>query len=81
VSITPRPLGARRRRPRRMETIGRWLLRIAIAGAIFAVGVAVGQALEDRPEAGEPVTTFGTIRPWTRTTTTTGPTVTTAPPS
>lgn len=79
MSVTPRPFGARRRRPRRTETIGRWVLRIAIAGAIFAVGVAVGQALEDRPEAGEPVTTFGTIRPWTGTATT-GPTTTTVAP-
>jgi hypothetical protein len=29
--------------------------------------VAVGQALEDRPEAAKPVTSVATIKPWTQT--------------
>jgi hypothetical protein len=71
VSLHPRPVGDRdRRRRRRTGTLARWLVRAVIAAVIFALGVAVGQALEDRPEAGEPVTTFGTIQPWTQTTTT-----------
>jgi hypothetical protein len=34
---------------------------------VFGIGVAVGQALEDRPKAGKPVTNVSTIRPWTQT--------------
>ena len=34
---------------------------------VFAAGIALGQALEDRPEAGTPVTSFATIEPWTQT--------------
>jgi hypothetical protein len=34
---------------------------------VFAIGVAVGQALEDRPPASEPITNITTIRPWTQT--------------
>jgi hypothetical protein len=45
----------------------RWLVRFVAAAVVFAVGVAVGQALEDRPEAGEPVTRVATIEPWTQT--------------
>jgi hypothetical protein len=70
VSLQPRPVGARdRRRRRRTQTLVRWLVRAVVAGVIFALGVAVGQAIEDRPEAGEPVTTFATIEPWTQTAT------------
>jgi hypothetical protein len=60
----PRPV---RRRPRRGAGLARWLVRVVVVVVVFGVGVAVGQALEDRPEAGEPVTTFGTIQPWTQT--------------
>lgn len=56
-----------RRRPRRGRSAVRWLVRVAIAVVVFAAGVALGQALEDRPEAGEPITTFATIEPWTQT--------------
>jgi hypothetical protein len=57
----------RRRRRRRGARVLRWLLRVAAVVVVFALGVAVGQALEDRPETGQPVTTFGTIEPWTET--------------
>jgi hypothetical protein len=43
-------------------------VRIAILVVAFALGVAVGQALEDRPAPREPVTNISTIRPWTQTT-------------
>jgi hypothetical protein len=56
-----------RRRRRRGAGIGRWLLAAVVAVALFALGVAVGQALEDRPPPGEPVTSFATIEPWTQT--------------
>jgi uncharacterized protein YebE (UPF0316 family) len=39
----------------------------AILAVAFGIGVAVGQALEDRPRAGKPVTNVSTIRPWTQT--------------
>jgi hypothetical protein len=58
----------RTRQRRRLPVIAGWLLRLAIVAAAFALGVAVGQALEDRPPAGEPVTNISTIRPWTQTT-------------
>lgn len=63
TSASPRP-----RRNRRLPTVAGWLIRIAIVALAFALGVAVGQALEDRPPEGEPVTNISTIRPWTETT-------------
>jgi hypothetical protein len=45
----------------------RWLIRVVVIVVVFAGGIALGQALEDRPEAGKPVTTFATIQPWTQT--------------
>jgi len=62
------PLASRaRRRRRRLPGVTRWLVRIAIVAIVFALGVAVGQALEDRPPSREPVTNISTIRPWTQT--------------
>jgi hypothetical protein len=58
----------RARRKRRLPVIALWLLRLAVVAVAFALGVAVGQALEDTPPAGEPVTNITTIRPWTQTT-------------
>ena len=60
------PASARRRRKRRTGVLG-WLLRLAAVVLVFGVGVAVGQALEDRPEPSKPVTSFRTIQPWTQT--------------
>ena len=58
-------------RPPRRRTRGRRilliLLGIAAAAVVFALGVAMGQALEDRPEPGQPVTDVSTIQPWTQT--------------
>ena len=51
-----------------MPVLALWLLRLAVVAVAFALGVAVGQALEDRPPAGEPVTNITTIQPWTQTT-------------
>lgn len=56
-----------RRRRRRRAGVLRWLIRLAAVAVVFGLGVAVGQALEDRPEAGQPVTSFRTIQPWTQT--------------
>ena len=59
---------SRPRRRQRLSGVARWLVGIAIVALVFALGVAVGQALEDRPPEGEPVTNISTIRPWTQTT-------------
>ena len=42
-------------------------MRAAILVLVFGIGVAVGQALEDRPRAEKPVTRVSTITPWTQT--------------
>lgn len=62
-SSTARP-PRRRRRGRQIRGI---LVGIAAAAVVFAVGVALGQALEDRPEPSQPVTEVSTIQPWTQT--------------
>lgn len=58
-------------RPPRRRSRGRQILRLLLAltavAVVFAVGVALGQALEDRPEPGQPVTDVSTIEPWTQT--------------
>jgi hypothetical protein len=56
-----------RRRRRRGVWLLPWLLRVAVIAIVFAAGVALGQALEDRPEPAQPVTSFATIQPWTQT--------------
>jgi hypothetical protein len=58
----------RSRRKGRLPVVALWLLRLAVVAVAFALGVAVGQALEERPPAGEPVTNITTIQPWTQTT-------------
>lgn len=39
------------------------MIRIGAAAVVFALGVAVGQALHDNPRAGPPVTAVRTLRP------------------
>ena len=67
MTISRSPLETRVRRPRRTRVALRWLVRVAIVALVFGLGVAVGQALEDRPRPSEPVTNVSTIRPWTQT--------------
>lgn len=67
MTLDPPPFERRPRRRRRGPGIVRWLVRIALALVLFGVGVAVGQALEERPRSGQPVTNESTIQPWTRT--------------
>jgi hypothetical protein len=59
--------GSSRRPRRRGAGVGRWLLAALAGILLFGVGLAVGQALEDQPETGPPVTSFATIQPWTQT--------------
>jgi hypothetical protein len=64
---TPSPPAPQARRPKRGRVALLWLIRAAILALVFWIGVAVGQALEDRPRTGKPVTNVSTIRPWTQT--------------
>ena len=59
------PVERRQRAPgrRRRRALLRWLLGLVVAAAIFAAGVAVGEALHDNPKPGITVTTVKTIRP------------------
>ncbi|MGZ4353324.1 MAG: hypothetical protein ACXVZ4_07245 [Gaiellaceae bacterium] len=57
VQRNPRP---RRRRRRRAL---RWLLGVVLAAAVFAAGVAVGEALHDNPKPGITVTSITTMKP------------------
>lgn len=53
----PRP--PRRRRLRAL----RWLLGVVLVAAVFAAGIAVGEALHDNPKPGITVTTITTMKP------------------
>jgi hypothetical protein len=66
VTSGPAPV-IRPRRRRRRPSVVKWLVLVAIALALFAVGVAFGQALEDRPQPAKPLTNVTTIQPWTQT--------------
>jgi hypothetical protein len=41
----------------------RWLLGLVAAAVIFALGIALGQALHDNPKPGVTVTTSLTLQP------------------
>jgi len=45
-----------RRRRRRGRRLAMWGVRLAVALALFALGLAVGRALEDNPDPGVTVT-------------------------
>jgi hypothetical protein len=66
VTIGPSQSTRPRRRDRRPVAI-KWVIRVVVLAVVFGLGVAAGQALEDRPRAGKPVTNISTIRPWTQT--------------
>lgn len=53
TSVTP---PRERRRRHRGRKLGLWALRLVLALALFATGLAVGRALEDNPEPGVTVT-------------------------
>jgi hypothetical protein len=63
---------ARPRRRRRGAAVVPWLIRALVVVVVFGAGVALGQALEERPRAGQPVTSVTTIEPWTQTSTAAG---------
>jgi hypothetical protein len=61
VTLTPLEREARRRRQRRQE-VARWSFRIALVLAVFALGIALGEALHDNPKPGGTFTLERTFR-------------------
>jgi hypothetical protein len=61
TTLTPVERRERRRR-RRREELTRWGIRAAIVLVVFALGVALGQALHDNPKPGETITLERTLR-------------------
>ncbi len=61
------PLPSRRRTPPpsppRRAVAARWLLRLLLAAAIFAAGIALGEALHDNPQPGHTQTLLRTLKP------------------
>ncbi|HEY3018371.1 MAG TPA: hypothetical protein VGJ23_06025 [Gaiellaceae bacterium] len=51
-----------RRRRRRREELIRWGTRVVVVLLVFALGVALGQALHDNPKPGSTVTFERTLR-------------------
>jgi hypothetical protein len=58
-ALERRPRAPRRRRRRALK----WLLGLVLAAAVFAAGVALGQALHDNPKPGITITTVRTVAP------------------
>jgi hypothetical protein len=50
-----------RRRRRRREELTRWGIRVGLVLLVFALGVALGQALQDNPKPGGTVTLERTL--------------------
>ena len=61
TSLTPVERNERRRLQRRRETI-RWGVRVLLVALIFALGVALGQAIHDNPRPGQTVTYDRTLQ-------------------
>jgi hypothetical protein len=62
VTLTPEERAARRRRRSRVAFL-RWSAFVALGILIFAVGVAVGEALHDNPKPGGTVSIIRTFTP------------------
>jgi hypothetical protein len=60
TSLSPAERSRRRRRRRREELL-RWAIRLAVVLVVFALGIAVGQALHDNPKPGETTTLERTL--------------------
>jgi hypothetical protein len=60
TSLSPAERHQRRRRRRREEFL-RWGIRLAVVLIVFALGIAVGQALHDNPKPGETTTLERTL--------------------
>ncbi len=55
TALTPVERNERRRLQRRREVI-RWSIRVFVVVLIFALGVALGQAIQDNPRPGSTAT-------------------------
>jgi hypothetical protein len=60
TALSPLERHARRRR-RRREDLVRWSVRALLVLLVFALGIALGQALHDNPKPGSTVTLERTI--------------------
>jgi hypothetical protein len=60
TTLTPVERRERRRR-RRREELTRWGIRLVVVLVVFALGVALGQALHDNPKPGETITLERTL--------------------
>jgi hypothetical protein len=61
--VLPGPTRRQGRRRRRGAAGRRWGARLIVAGAIFALGIALGEALHDNPAPGRTSTSVRTLRP------------------
>jgi hypothetical protein len=52
-----------RRRDLRRRRRTRWAIGVLVGGALFVLGVALGEALHDNPQSGATTTSSRTIRP------------------
>ena len=55
----------RPRRGARGRRVAVWLFRLALLGAVFVAGLAIGKALEDAPRPGGTQTVVRTLEPLT----------------
>ncbi len=55
TALTPVDRNERRRLRRRQEAI-RWTIRVLVVVVVFALGVALGQAIQDNPRPGRTAT-------------------------
>jgi hypothetical protein len=63
VTLDPEKLARRRAQRRRRGIPWRWIGGVALLVVVFAVGIALGEALHDNPEPGGQKTTQRTLRP------------------
>ena len=59
-TLTPVERNERRRLRRRQEVI-RWSIRVLLVVLVFALGIALGQAIQDNPRPGQTVTLDRTL--------------------
>ena len=62
-SVAGGPTREERRRRQRRAAAKRWAIRIVAVAAVFALGIALGEALQDNPQPGPPQTVVRTLRP------------------
>jgi hypothetical protein len=63
VTLDRQVLERRRVRRRRRRLPWRWLAALVLLVGVFAVGIALGEALHDNPKPGGTRTTQRTLRP------------------